>query len=119
MTRIPFDELKVTIKSAFVLAGMPEDRADTCAQVHTESTMDGVASHGLNRVERFVEYITTGLVDVHASPTLELNLYHGTSYLRNFAVNKSFIIGKIVSPIALFTAEIGELSRRINRACSF
>ena len=74
MTRIPFDELKATIKSAFLLAGMPEERADACAQVHTESTRDGVASHGLNRVERFVEYIGAGLVDVYASPTLELSI---------------------------------------------
>ena len=74
MTRVPFNEMKSTIKSAFIKAGMPEDKADTCAQVHTESSRDGVASHGLNRVERFVEYLNNGLVDTHATPTLELNL---------------------------------------------
>ena len=74
MTRIPFDEMKATIKQAFVIAGMPEEKADICAQIHTESTRDGVASHGLNRVERFVEYLGNGYVDVNAAPTLELNL---------------------------------------------
>ncbi len=74
MTRIPFDEMKATIKSAFVLAGMPEEKADICAQIHTESTRDGVNSHGLNRVERFVEYLENGLVDPHATPSLEMNL---------------------------------------------
>jgi 3-dehydro-L-gulonate 2-dehydrogenase len=74
MTRIPFSEMKSTIKSAFIKAGMPEDKADTCAQVHTESSRDGVASHGLNRVERFVEYLNNGLVAIHATPTLELSL---------------------------------------------
>lgn len=69
-----FDEMKTTIKQAFVLAGMPAEKAETCAMVHTESSRDGVASHGLNRVARFVEYLTTGLVDPHAEPTLELNL---------------------------------------------
>lgn len=74
MTRIPFQEMKTTIKQAFLKAGMPEDRADTCAQVHTASSCDGVYSHGLNRVERFVEYIGKGWVDVHAAPSLDKNL---------------------------------------------
>jgi hypothetical protein len=66
--------MKATIKMAFTLAGMPEDKADTCARIHTESSRDGVYSHGLNRVERFVEYIGKGWVDVHASPVLERDL---------------------------------------------
>ncbi|MDD2305520.1 MAG: 3-dehydro-L-gulonate 2-dehydrogenase [Prolixibacteraceae bacterium] len=74
MTRIPFDEMKATIKSAFMNAGMPEDKADACAQIHTESSRDGVYSHGLNRVERFVDYLGKGWVDGNAVPTLELNL---------------------------------------------
>jgi len=74
MTRIPFDEMKATIKSAFMNAGMPEEKADVCAQVHTESSRDGVYSHGLNRVERFVDYIGKDLINVNAEPTLDLNL---------------------------------------------
>ena len=74
MTRIPFAEMKATIKKAFLVAGMPEERADTCAQVHTESSRDGVYSHGLNRVERFVDYIGKEWVEVNASPTLDINL---------------------------------------------
>ncbi|MDP2888628.1 MAG: Ldh family oxidoreductase [Bacteroidota bacterium] len=74
MSRIQFDEMKATIKQAFLNAGMPDDKADICAQIHTESSRDGVYSHGLNRVERFVEYIGKGWVDVNAVPSLELNL---------------------------------------------
>ena len=74
MSRISFDEMKGTIKKAFLIAGMPDERAETCARIHTESSRDGVYSHGLNRVERFVEYIGKGWVDVHAIPTLALNL---------------------------------------------
>ena len=82
MTRIPFDEMKATVKQAFLLAGMPEDKADTCARVHTESSRDGVYSHGLNRVERFVEYIHKGWVDVHAEPSMHnalgaMEVYNG------------------------------------------
>jgi len=74
MIRIPFNEMKATIKSAFLKAGMPEEKADVCAQIHTESSRDGVYSHGLNRVERFVDYLGKGLVDGNAEPTLDLNL---------------------------------------------
>ncbi len=74
MIRIPFDEMKATIKTAFLNAGMQDEKADICAQIHTESTCDGVASHGINRVQRFVEYIHDGLIDINAEPTLELNL---------------------------------------------
>ena len=74
MTRIPFDEMKTTIKSAFLRAGLPEEKADKCAQIHAESSTDGVPSHGLNRVERFVDHLNSGLVDPHAEPTLEANL---------------------------------------------
>jgi 3-dehydro-L-gulonate 2-dehydrogenase len=74
MTRISFEEMKATVKKAFILAGMPEDRAEICARIHTESSRDGVYSHGLNRVARFVDYIHKGWIDVHASPTLESNL---------------------------------------------
>ena len=74
MTRIPFDEMKSTIKQAFLNAGMPKEKAEVCAQIHTESSRDGVYSHGLNRVERFVEYIGKAWVDTNAEPSLELNL---------------------------------------------
>jgi len=74
MTRISFEEMKSTIKSAFLKAGMSDEKADICAQIHTESSRDGVYSHGLNRVERFVEYLLKGWVDPNAEPSLELNL---------------------------------------------
>ncbi len=85
MTRIPFDEMKATIKKAFLLAGMPEDKAETCARIHSESSRDGVYSHGLNRVERFVEYIHKGWVDVHAEPSLDNSLGAMEVYNGNMA----------------------------------
>ncbi len=74
MTRIEFNEMKATIKMAFIHAGMPAEKAEICARVHTESSRDGVYSLGLNRVERFVEYIGKGWVDVHAEPEITANL---------------------------------------------
>lgn len=66
MPRIPFDELRDTIRCAFERAGMRPDKAAACARIHAESSLDGVNSHGLNRVERFVDYIHKGWVDIEA-----------------------------------------------------
>ena len=74
MTRVSFDEMKSTVKKAFTIAGMSEIKADVCARIHTESSRDGVYSHGLNRVERFVEYLNMKLVNANAEPSLISNL---------------------------------------------
>ena len=42
------------IKRVLVKYGMSEEKAETCARIHTETTYDGVYSHGTNRVARFV-----------------------------------------------------------------
>lgn len=85
MTRIKFEEMKATIKLAFLIAGMPEEKAEICARIHTESSRDGVYSHGLNRVERFVDYIGKGWIDVHAVPTQNINLGAMEIYNGNMA----------------------------------
>lgn len=74
MKRIKFEEMKAVIKQALVHAGMADEGAETCARIHTESSCDGVYSHGLNRVARFVEYIHKDWVNIHAKPELEKNL---------------------------------------------
>lgn len=74
MKRISFDDMFTTIKQAFILAGLPEDKATVCARTHTETSRDGVYSHGLNRVERFLDFVSKGWVDVHAEPSLDVNL---------------------------------------------
>lgn len=68
--RVPFDELKGTIKKAFLAAGLSEDVAETCADVHARTSLDGVESHGLNRVPRFVDYVRRGWVDPSGKPEL-------------------------------------------------
>ena len=68
--RISFDEMQDTIKRAFILAGLEETKSDTCARIHTESSCDGVYSHGLNRVKRFVEYLKNGNVNKNGEPEL-------------------------------------------------
>ncbi|AZO93339.1 3-dehydro-L-gulonate 2-dehydrogenase [Halocella sp. SP3-1] len=80
--RLTFEEIKNEIKRVFIKYGLSEEKAETCARVHTESTYDGIYSHGTNRVARFVDYIQKGWVDVDAEPTLEkefgaIQVYNG------------------------------------------
>ncbi len=68
MSLVKFDEMKQTVKQAFLNAGLSEKQADVCAQIHTEASCDGIFSHGLNRVARFVDYVKKGWVDINAEP---------------------------------------------------
>lgn len=70
MQRVKFDVVKATVKRALLNAGLDDKKADICAQIHTESSCDGVYSHGLNRVSRFVDYVRKGWIDILAEPTL-------------------------------------------------
>jgi len=70
MIRVPFSEMQRVIGAAFVKAGMNERDAELCARIHTESTCDGVNSHGLNRVARFVDYVEKGWVKLDGKPSL-------------------------------------------------
>lgn len=93
--------MKSTIKKAFLLAGMNEEKAEICAATHTGSSCDGVYSHGLNRVPRFVDYIQKGWVDLDAEPAIEkrlgiLEIYNGNMgpgiLNARFAINRAMEI---------------------------
>lgn len=69
--KVSFKEMQGTIKDVFVKYGLDEETADLCARIHTESSQDGIYSHGTNRVARFVDYLQKGWVDPKGKPTLE------------------------------------------------
>ena len=52
--RVPFDEIHDTLRRALLGTGMDADRADLSARPFTETSRDGVSSHGLNRFPRFL-----------------------------------------------------------------
>ena len=68
--KIPYDQVKETVKKAFLNLGLSEEQAEVCATIHTKSSADGVESHGLNRIPRFVEYVQKGWVDLNGKPEL-------------------------------------------------
>jgi 3-dehydro-L-gulonate 2-dehydrogenase len=64
--RIPFDELYGTLRAAMLKLGFPPERAELCARLFAETTRDGVYSHGLNRLPRFLASIGNGMLNVTA-----------------------------------------------------
>src|SRR6266487_4486050 len=74
MSRIPFSEMQQAIEAALACAGMNKHDANTCAQIHTESSCDGVNSHGINRVPRFVDYVRREWVRLDGRPALAKSL---------------------------------------------
>jgi 3-dehydro-L-gulonate 2-dehydrogenase len=70
MLRVPFDELYQALYKAMLALEIPAERASRSARLFTETTRDGVYTHGLNRFPRFVAMVKNKSIDVHATPTL-------------------------------------------------
>jgi 3-dehydro-L-gulonate 2-dehydrogenase len=68
MNRIPFDEVMETLAGVLRKLGFSPERAQACARLFTETTCDGVYTHGVNRFARFVAMIGNGSIDVSAEP---------------------------------------------------
>jgi len=73
---IPAKEMQECFTGILLKQGFTENRALQCAQVFTESSVDGIYTHGVNRFPRFIQYIKEGFVKVDATPSLE-NKYGG------------------------------------------
>ncbi|MEN0049290.1 MAG: 3-dehydro-L-gulonate 2-dehydrogenase [Bacteroidota bacterium] len=65
MLRIPFTEVHEQLTAILLRYDFSTDRANLCARLFAETTLDGVYSHGLNRFFRFIDYIQKGYVNVH------------------------------------------------------
>ena len=69
MPRIQFAEMKAEFKRVLIKKGCDEASADLSAQLMSETSCDGVYSHGVNRFPRVIEYIDKGYIDLKAKPT--------------------------------------------------
>ena len=62
--RVPYPDLLSALTQACQNLGIP--KADLCAQLFAETTLDGVYTHGLNRFPRFRHMVQTAAIDSHA-----------------------------------------------------
>lgn len=66
--RIPFQEMKEIFLGLLIKHGLTDLKAETCAKVFAENSLDGVYTHGVNRVSRFIKYIKRGYININAEP---------------------------------------------------
>jgi 3-dehydro-L-gulonate 2-dehydrogenase len=64
-------EMLNTFKRVLIKNGFTETKAEQSAQVFTNSSIDGVYTHGVNRFATFVSYVEKGYVRPDAEPSLK------------------------------------------------
>src|SRR5699024_4603559 len=68
--KIKFEELKYELKQILLQNGLNEEQAEICSMTHAQASQDGVTSHGVNRIPRFIEYIRKGWINLKAEMEL-------------------------------------------------
>ncbi len=63
-----FEKLVTLLSSILEQEGLDSIRATECARIFAANTRDGVASHGVNRFQRFVNQIRGNVIDIKAIP---------------------------------------------------
>jgi 3-dehydro-L-gulonate 2-dehydrogenase len=58
--------LKKALYDLFLTYKFNKEKAEILAHTFTESTLDGVSSHGINRVPLFIEYLNKGIINKDA-----------------------------------------------------
>jgi len=66
--RIKYEKAYSELLRILYKIGFEDERARLCAKLFTESSLDGIYSHGLNRFSLFIKYIKDGYTDIHAYP---------------------------------------------------
>lgn len=69
--KVPYEQLEQTFADILTQKGLDSPRASLAAELFAKASLDGVASHGLDRFPFFLKMIDEGIVDVHAQPRLE------------------------------------------------
>ena len=68
--RIFHTDMNDEFKRILLKLSFTEEKAEICAGIFTNNSLDGVYSHGINRFPVFVQYIKEGLIRVDAEPGL-------------------------------------------------
>ncbi|MFI1745420.1 3-dehydro-L-gulonate 2-dehydrogenase [Thalassobellus sediminis] len=63
-TNISFKEMKNVLYKLFLKYKFSESKAKVIAKVFAENTLDGVNSHGINRIPLFIKYLEEGIINI-------------------------------------------------------
>ena len=67
---ISAEKMQKTLKKILLKYHFSKKKAEECATVFTQNSIDGIYTHGINRFPRFVQYIQNGYVIPDAKPTI-------------------------------------------------
>ncbi|MGH4050151.1 MAG: 3-dehydro-L-gulonate 2-dehydrogenase [Clostridium sp.] len=67
--RVSFEKMKNEFKRVLIKKGLSDERADASAELFTQTSCDGVYSHGYIRFPKIIEYIDKGYIDIEAVPS--------------------------------------------------
>ena len=62
--KIPFEEIQEVLFKLLIKNKFTKKKARFISKIYTENTLDGVNSHGINRVPMFIEYVNNGSVKI-------------------------------------------------------
>lgn len=63
-------EMQERFTAVLLKHGFTDERANACAKIFTDNSIDGIYTHGVNRFPWFVQYVIDGHVKPDAVPTL-------------------------------------------------
>ena len=64
--QVSSEKIEEVLYELFIKHKFKKKKAKLLAHIFTESTLDGVSSHGINRVPLFIEYIKKGIIKIDA-----------------------------------------------------
>ncbi len=68
MTKVTYSDMRTILERLFLGRRFDGEAARLCAQAITDSTFDGIHSHGINKVPSFVDRVDRGVVKIDARP---------------------------------------------------
>jgi 3-dehydro-L-gulonate 2-dehydrogenase len=69
--RVSYQQMETEFLRILKKIGFSPHKAETCARIFTENSLDGVYSHGVNRFSRFVEFVDKKYILVDNEPELK------------------------------------------------
>jgi 3-dehydro-L-gulonate 2-dehydrogenase len=70
IVRVPFQTMQSEFQRILFKCGFSAKKAETCAHIFADNSLEGIYSHGVYRFPRFVDYIKRGFINVDAEPRL-------------------------------------------------
>lgn len=67
---ISAEKMQKTLKKILLKNNFSKKRAEECATIFTQNSVDGIYTHGINRFPRFIDYVQKGYVLPDAKPSL-------------------------------------------------